>query len=673
MRGKKHEWYARKTGKHATSTNNFMVRVFIFLTLLAIALEIFITPTLAANDPGHDTLYILRGGDNVTGNYKIIGNLNVTILYDTDGGAYYLDLSGTSNLNTLTLNNDLAIAHGGTGASDAATARANLLVAANGSCGVGQVVQNTTTGGVQCITPVGTTYSNGSGLTLVGTQFNHSDTSSQSSSDNSGRTYIQDILLDTFGHITSVVTATETVVDTNDTVALIALTTKENANNNTQSAQINALITNDSTINSRLLSVNSSLYNNITVLSSRESANNATQASLISARALPGSCGVGQVVQNTTTGGVQCITVGAGNVTSSAQQDYIPLMNTTTILSNSVIYQNGSYIGIGKTNPVTTLDVNGYFRVGPSGSVDGGRIHVYGTLSDGWYSGITLEREGGYVGKINVALDGFLFRNYNNTVFDFRNGSDASLLVINYSGNVGIGVSNPTHKLQLANHTTSSGGIGFGTDVELYRSAADTLSLASGDSLNIVSGALQVAGTDVVTSGRIIRSADGSTIAPSFSWSGDSNVGLYRPAADTIGFITNSAERVRISSTGLIGVGTTNPTAAIHTNYSGASILAENPTNNKPVLYVNANTEKVGVLTNTPQQTLEVAGNIQSDSIILDNGGVHFNTTTSKPTCSVTYRGLMWYEQGATNVADKVYACMKNSTNAYNWVQIAIG
>lgn len=60
-----------------------------------------------------------------------------------------------------------------------------------------------------------TTYTAGSGITLTGTEFNHTDTSSQASSDNSGRTYIQDIILDTFGHITSIVTATETVTDTN--------------------------------------------------------------------------------------------------------------------------------------------------------------------------------------------------------------------------------------------------------------------------------------------------------------------------------------------------------------------------------------------------------------------------------------------------------------------------
>jgi|TARA_R100001463_G_scaffold6744_6_gene21876 hypothetical protein len=46
---------------------------------------------------------------------------------------------------------------------------------------------------------------------------NHEDTSSQASVDNSGRTYIQDITLDTYGHVTGLTSATETVTDTNTT------------------------------------------------------------------------------------------------------------------------------------------------------------------------------------------------------------------------------------------------------------------------------------------------------------------------------------------------------------------------------------------------------------------------------------------------------------------------
>jgi hypothetical protein len=41
-----------------------------------------------------------------------------------------------------------------------------------GTCGSGQGVQNITASGPQCFTPAGSTYSNGTGLTLTGTQFN---------------------------------------------------------------------------------------------------------------------------------------------------------------------------------------------------------------------------------------------------------------------------------------------------------------------------------------------------------------------------------------------------------------------------------------------------------------------------------------------------------------------
>ena len=65
-----------------------------------------------------------------------------------------------------------------------------------------------------------TTYSAGSGLGLSGTTFSHSDTSTQGSVNNSGRTYIQDITLDGFGHVTGISSATETVVNTDTNTQL---------------------------------------------------------------------------------------------------------------------------------------------------------------------------------------------------------------------------------------------------------------------------------------------------------------------------------------------------------------------------------------------------------------------------------------------------------------------
>jgi len=50
--------------------------------------------------------------------------------------------------------------------------------------------------------------------------YTHADTSSQASVDNSGRTYIQDITLDTYGHITAITSATETVTNTDTNTQL---------------------------------------------------------------------------------------------------------------------------------------------------------------------------------------------------------------------------------------------------------------------------------------------------------------------------------------------------------------------------------------------------------------------------------------------------------------------
>ena len=49
--------------------------------------------------------------------------------------------------------------------------------------------------------------------------YSHADTSSQASVNNSGRTYIQDITLDDYGHITGITSATETVTNTDTQLA----------------------------------------------------------------------------------------------------------------------------------------------------------------------------------------------------------------------------------------------------------------------------------------------------------------------------------------------------------------------------------------------------------------------------------------------------------------------
>lgn len=84
------------------------------------------------------------------------------------------------------------------------------------------------------VTSVGIT--NGGGLIITDSpitssgsiKISHADTSTQASSSNSGRTYIQSIALDGYGHVTEISTATETVTNTDEKIKLTTQSTSGN-------------------------------------------------------------------------------------------------------------------------------------------------------------------------------------------------------------------------------------------------------------------------------------------------------------------------------------------------------------------------------------------------------------------------------------------------------------
>jgi hypothetical protein len=71
-------------------------------------------------------------------------------------------------------------------------------------------------------------------------------------------------------------------------------------------------------------------------------------------------------------------------------------------------------------------------------------------------------------------------------------------------------------------------------------------------------------GTAQFASGVTVNFADGSAAAPSITNDGDTNTGIFFPAADTIAFSEGGAESMRINSVGNVGIGTDNPTEVVH-------------------------------------------------------------------------------------------------------------
>jgi hypothetical protein len=76
--------------------------------------------------------------------------------------------------------------------------------------------------------------------------------------------------------------------------------------------------------------------------------------------------------------------------------------------------------------------------------------------------------------------------------------------------------------------------------------------------LNVGAGkTLAVAGTLTVTGSATVEFADGSAASPSITNDGDTNTGIFFPAADTIAFAEGGAEVARFDSAGNFGLGVT--------------------------------------------------------------------------------------------------------------------
>lgn len=116
--------------------------------------------------------------------------------------------------------------------------------------------------------------------------------------------------------------------------------------------------------------------------------------------------------------------------------------------------------------------------------------------------------------------------------------------------------------------TTASTPITLGGDVSIARGAANRLDLATGDSLNIVSGTLQFAGvalasTNLSDSGTLVRTSGttfsgpialpaGTAAAPPLNFAAATTSGVYSPGANQVGLAASGAAVLTSSASGLI-------------------------------------------------------------------------------------------------------------------------
>ena len=112
-----------------------------------------------------------------------------------------------------------------------------------------------------------------------------------------------------------------------------------------------------------------------------------------------------------------------------------------------------------------------------------------------------------------------------------------------------------------------------------YTDATERLRISSAGVVS-VTGSATISSTLAVTG--ITTVAAGSAALPSIvSTTGTADTGQWFPAADTIAYSTSGAERVRITSSGLVGINTTTPANNLHVRRGGTGFVAkiENYTN----------------------------------------------------------------------------------------------
>jgi hypothetical protein len=233
--------------------------------------------------------------------------------------------------------------------------------------------------------------------------------------------------------------------------------------------------------------------------------------------------------------------------------------------------QNGN-VGIGTTNPGQKLSVNGVIEALRTDNASE-NIQIYSNYID----------SSNYGGNISWRRDSSGSTYNPLKFFAVNNSGSVERMRIDTSGNVGIGTTNPGYKLEVSGSDgiklTGSGFIyASGTDMQLFADSGNNFRIreSMGGDLMIIKGTgnvgigttapnypLEVSGTV-----RLYNAwADDGTIGtPAFTFSSDSDNGMYRATTNQIGLVTAGTERIRIGNTGNVGIGTTNPQRALHVN-----------------------------------------------------------------------------------------------------------
>lgn len=247
---------------------------------------------------------------------------------------------------------------------------------------------------------------------------------------------------------------------------------------------------------------------------------------------------------------------------------------TTTIMSIKV---DGN-VGIGTTSPGALLQIGG-------GASYNTLFHTFDQYNQVKFHGVSNQSASGVWQFIN---DGtwnqtrFYVQDANNIAsrltFRFTGNNGANEILAGTStGNVGIGTTSPGYTLDV-NGSLHSTNINIADSIYHEGDTNTYMQFHANDQWRVVTNGterLEVNNTQVTVANNL--QVGGSIYASQYIYhTGDTNTYMRFPSNDTISWNTAGSERMRINSSGNIGIGTTAPSYKLHVagnTYANGSVI----------------------------------------------------------------------------------------------------
>lgn len=240
----------------------------------------------------------------------------------------------------------------------------------------------------------------------------------------------------------------------------------------------------------------------------------------------------------------------SSTITGSGSANYVPLWTSASTLGDSNIFQSGGNVGIATTTPAYNLQVSG-----TNSAVAGVQERVSNLATTG-NSLSFLSADANKAQTVSIfAADGLgtgpmktpsgYFGTYTSRPLGFVTGNVERMRVTT-TGLVGVGTTAPAYNLQVAGNNTAVAGVQI--RASNLASTGNSLSFLSADADN---------GKAVA-----IFAADGLGTGPMHT--PGAYFGTYTD--QPMGITTDNLERVRVTTSGQVGIGTTVPAATLEVN-----------------------------------------------------------------------------------------------------------